>query len=316
MKIVVTGATGFLGSWVCRILSRTHSVNALVRPDSSLYRLEGISPLVISKVPELQWGEYLQNSGADTWISLDWSGVSNKDRNAESQSENIDRLGRILEYVKSIPTIVGTGSQAELGPVNDLISEELPDAPTTKYGEAKVQAREMMKSHAEEIGSRFIWARIFSTYGALDSNDWLIPATIDSLLQGKRMPLTKGEQEWSYLHAYDLAKAFEAMLTSTDIHGIVSVGNPETVMIRDVANLVGKELNKVDLLGFGEIPYRPDQVMKLAPLCEKLGHSGWKPVIGLDEGIRHLINWMLRRPDTPLRSINGEVLNLHLPTRN
>ncbi len=316
MKIVVTGATGFLGSWVCRILSRAHSINALVRPDSSLYRLEGISPLVISKVPELQWGEYLQNSGTDTWISLDWSGVSNKDRNEDFQSKNIERLEQILDKVKNIPTIIGTGSQAELGPINDLISEELPDAPTTKYGEAKVQARLMMKSHAEEIGSRFIWARIFSTYGALDSNDWLIPATIDSLLQGKRMPLTKGEQEWSYLHAYDLAKAFEAMLTSTDIHGIVSVGNPETVMIRDVANLVGKELNKVGLLGFGEIPYRPDQVMKLAPLCEKLGNAGWKPVIGLDEGIRHLINWMSRRPDTPLRAINSEVLNLHLPTRN
>lgn len=316
MKIVVSGATGFLGSWVCRILSRTHSVNALVRPDSSLYRLEGISPLAISKVPELQWGEYLQNSGADTWISLDWSGVSNKDRNEDFQSKNIKRLEQILDKVKNIPTIIGTGSQAELGPVNDFISEELPDAPTTKYGKAKVQARTMMKSHAEEIGSRFFWGRIFSTYGALDSNDWLIPATIDSLLQGKRMPLTKGEQEWSYLHAYDLAKAFEAMLTSTDIHGIVSVGNPETVMIRDVANLVGKELNKVDLLGFGDIPYRPDQVMKLAPLCEKLGHSGWKPVIGLDEGIRHLINWMSRRPDTPLRTLNGEVLNFHLPTRN
>lgn len=316
MKLVVSGATGFLGSWVCRILSRSHSVNALVRPDSNLYRLEGISSIVISKVPEIQWGDYLQNSGADAWISLDWSGVSNKDRNEAFQSKNIERLERILKKATNIPMIIGTGSQAELGPVNDLISEELPDAPTTKYGQAKVQARLMMQNHAKEMGSRFIWARIFSTYGALDSNDWLIPSTIDSLLQGKRMSLTKGEQEWSYLHAYDLARAFEVMVTSADIDGIVSVGNPETVMIRDVANLIGQELNKVNLLSFGEIPYRSDQVMKLAPLCEKLSKSGWRPAIGLDEGIRHLINWMAHRADVPLRTIDGEVLNLHLPTRN
>lgn len=316
MKIVVSGASGFLGSWVCRILSRNHNVNALVRPDSSLFRLKGISRLAISKVPEINWGEHLQNSGADTWISLDWSGVSNKVRNEKFQSENVERLQRILKNVTNISTIIGTGSQAELGPVDELISEEHPDAPTTNYGKAKVQARFIMKSHAEEIGSRFIWARIFSTYGALDSNDWLIPATIDSLLQGKKMSLTKGEQEWSYLHAYDLARAFEAMIISTDFHGIVSVGNPETVMIRDIANFVGQELGRIELLGFGEIPYRSDQVMKLAPLCEKLRGSGWKPVIGIEQGIRHLINWMSCRLDTSLRTIDGEVLNLHLPIRN
>jgi len=316
MKIVVSGATGFLGSWICRVLANRFDVVALVRPDSNIYRLEGVSPIVISKVPETQWGSYLESSNADAWFSLDWHGVSNTDRNEEFQEKNVDRLDFLCSKVKSIPIIVGTGSQAELGPINDLISEELPDAPTTKYGEAKVSARKVMESHADAFGSRFVWARIFSTYGALDSNDWLIPATVDALLKGRKMPLTRGEQEWSYLHAYDLARAFEKIVTKTDLQGIVNIGNPKTVQIREVAQLIGRKLNREDLLGFGEVEYRPDQVMKLAPRCESLVKVGWEPRIALDEGISHLINWMSRQSDTALRCKNGESLNLHLPTRN
>lgn len=316
MKIVVSGATGFLGSWICRVLANRFDVVALVRPNSNIYRLEGISPIVISKVAETHWGSFLESSNAHAWLSLDWHGVSNVDRNEEFQKNNVDRLDSLCSKVKSIPIIVGTGSQAELGPINDLISEELPDAPTTKYGEAKVSARKVMKSHAEAFGSKFVWARIFSTYGALDSNDWLIPATIDSLIKGQRMPLTRGDQEWSYLHAYDLARAFEAIITETDLHGIVNVGNPETVQIRKVAQLIGRKLGREDLLGFGEVEYRPDQVMKLAPRCESLIKHGWEPRIALEDGISHLIKWMSRQPNEPLRCKNGESLNLHLPIRN
>lgn len=316
MNLVVSGATGFLGSWICRVLARHHNIIALVRPDSNLYRLEGISPIVISQVPETQWGVYLQKSGADAWVSLDWQGVSNQDRNEEFQMKNVSRLDLLCSQVTSIPIIIGTGSQAELGPIDDLISENCADAPTTKYGEAKVAARKVMESHAKNSNTRFVWARIFSTYGALDSNDWLIPATIDALMHGKRMPLTRGEQEWSYLHAYDLAQAFEVMLSQSDIRGVVNVGNPETVQIREVAQLIGRKLDKQELLGFGEVEYRPDQVMKLAPRCETLVTHGWEPKIALEDGISHLINWMSHRGDEPLICKNGESLNLKLPTRN
>ena len=315
MKIVVSGASGFLGSWISRVLARSHEVIALVRPESNLYRLEGITPLVISRIPSENWGEFLTRSNADVWISLDWHGVSNKDRNSESQFENVERLEELCGEVSGIPTVIGTGSQAELGPINDIIFETQGDAPTTLYGEAKVSARNIMQSHFAGSETRLVWARIFSTYGALDSNDWLIPSTIETLLQERRMPLTQGEQEWSYLHAFDLASAFKTLAENESISGVVNVGNPETVRIHDVAAFIGEALDRSDLLGFGDVPYRVDQVMKLAPACEKLTAAGWAPEIELTSGITHLINWMSFRSDMSLLRKSGSALELYLPAR-
>ena len=172
-----------------------------------------------------------------------------------------------------------------------------------------------MQSHFAGSETRFVWARIFSTYGALDSNDWLIPSTIETLLQERRMPLTQGEQEWSYLHAFDLASAFRTLAENESISGVVNVGNPETVRIHDVATLIGEALDRSDLLGFGDVPYRVDQVMKLAPACEKLTAAGWAPEIELTSGIKHLINWMSYSGDISLQRKSGSALELYLPTR-
>jgi nucleoside-diphosphate-sugar epimerase len=316
MKIVVSGASGFLGSWICRVLSTRHEVIALVRPTSSLYRLQGIASLKIAGVEEHGWGSYISNVNASAWISLDWSGVSNRDRNDEAQFQNINRLAKLCDEVSNVPIVIGTGSQAELGPSNKTIYESQADSPTTVYGEAKVQARSLMSEKFEGTATRFVWARIFSTYGALDSNDWLMPATIDALLAGKSMPLTRGEQEWSYLHAFDLAGAFETALNTPSIQGIMNVGNPETVRISDVVKEIGRALNKSDLLGFGELEYREDQVMKLAPACESLTNAGWKPEIALKDGIDHLINWMNYKTDVALRKKDGYDIFLNLPIRN
>ena len=316
MRIVVSGASGFLGSWICRVLSTSHEVIALVRPTSSLYRLQGIASLKIAVVDEQGWGAYIANVNASAWISLDWSGVSNRDRNDSAQFRNIDRLEGLCNQVSNVPLVIGTGSQAELGPINETIYESQADSPTTAYGEAKVQARTLMSEKFEGTASRFVWARIFSTYGALDSNDWLMPATIDALLAGKRMPLTRGEQEWSYLHALDLARAFETAIETPSIKGIMNVGNPETVKVSDVAKEIGIALNKTELLGFGDLEYREDQVMKLAPACESLTAAGWKPEISLKDGIAHLINWMNHKTDVSLRKKDSQEIFLNLPIRN
>lgn len=314
MKVVVTGASGFLGSWVCRVLAKNHEVAALIRPQSSDYRLYGITPIEIARITEDKWGKFISSNSYDAWISLDWNGVSNRNRNDDSQLENLSRVRNLCNSISNVPFVIGTGSQAELGPINDLIKESHPDSPTTKYGAAKVEARKFMRSHFEAQGVSFAWARIFSTYGPLDSNDWLIPSIIESLLNNQRVPLTRGEQEWSYLHSYDLASAFECILNNS-ITGTVSVGNPTTVKIHEVASYIGKTMNREKLLGFGEVDYRPDQVMKLAPLCEKLSKNGWKPEIDLQNGVLHLINWMSKKKDAHLKTVNGRKLELRLPPR-
>jgi len=106
------------------------------------------------------------------------------------------------------------------------------------------------------------------------------------LTKGEVMELTKGEQEWSYLHAFDLARAFQAVIEHKSISGTVNVGNPHTVNLKDAIGVIANQLGAEGLLNFGALPYRPDQVMKLEPACESLTAIGWKPIVSFADGIK------------------------------
>lgn len=317
MRILVTGASGFLGSWLCRTLSHTHEVVALVRPTSNLSRLSGIQKLTVVPILSEDWPVYISHSKADAIILADWWGVGNLERNDPKQFENVERMISLASAAEQsgIKTVIGVGSQAELGPISNDITEDLPDNPTTKYGIAKAEARMKFADIFQKSDARFVWMRIFSTYGPLDTGSWLIPETVDSLLRGEVMKLTKGEQEWSYLHAFDLAKGFQTALENGSIEGIVNVGNPHTINLKEAIIDIAQNLGGQELLEFGAIEYRPDQVMKLKPLCEKLSKAGWSPQVSFKDGIAQTIAWLKGESSNQLKMISGDTTNFNLPLR-
>ena len=143
----------------------------------------------------------------------------------------------------------------------------------------------------------------------------MIPRIVDTLSADKVMKMTKGEQQWSYLHAFDLALAFAKAVDVSGISGIVNVGNPETIRIRDAALTIGKILGKDELIEFGALDYRTDEVMKLQPLCETLVESGWYPSITFEQGAKQTAEWLQRKSLTPILDKNGNVKNFNLPLR-
>lgn len=317
MNIVVTGATGFLGSWVCRLLAQNHKVIGLFQPHSNTYRLSGIENLKLRPMPASEWAQFVQRSEPDALLLFDWAGVGNSERNSSLQIENLDRWAQLVKAANSVETgiVMAVGSQAEVGPHFDEINENADDNPTTAYGVAKVQARLALEKILIGSKSRFVWLRVFSTYGPMDSPQWLIPSVIDSLDIGKVVDLTPAEQEWSYLHAFDVATAVNATLSSSQISGVVNVGNKELVTIRDAVSFIGSRMNSLNLLNFGAVPYRQDQVMRLSPSCTKLESIGWEPQVRFEDGVTQTISWFTRSYVPPLPLIGGQLINLGLPQR-
>jgi nucleoside-diphosphate-sugar epimerase len=129
------------------------------------------------------------------------------------------------------------------------------------------------------------------------------------------MGLTQGEQIWSYLHAYDLATAFQAVIQCSSITGIVNVGNPQTIQISQIAKLVGGILGREYLIDFGAIPYRKDQVMSLWPKCEKLTQIGWSPKVDILDGLKNTISWLQKRESLRLKLIDQTELDFKIPIR-
>jgi nucleoside-diphosphate-sugar epimerase len=231
--------------------------------------------------------------------------------------DNLKRIKSVAEAAKAcgVKLVIGLGSQAELGAIMDDISEKLLDNPITEYARAKVACRLEIQNILNSAETRFVWMRIFSTYGPLDDGPWLIPQLVDSITSEKKMDLTHGIQEWSYLHAYDFATAVLAVVGNSEIQGVINVGNPETITIRDVVKTVGKLMNREHLLNFGAVEYRPDQVMRMKPICETLTSIGWKPNISFDEGIKQTVEWLTKNRISPVQTLSGKQLLFNFPSR-
>lgn len=317
MKIAIRGSSGFLGSWIARILAQSHQVSAVLRHGSSAYKLQNIANLEIVYADDMGFRKLISECKPDAVILADWWGVENQFRNDPRQEENTTRATLIARAAvdSGVKILIGMGSQAEIGPVHSEILDDSEDNPITLYGRAKVNTRLSIESTLDESSCRFVWMRVFSTYGPLDTGNWLIPNTVDSLLMRETMSLTKGEQEWSYLHAFDLANAFSIALEDPTLTGIVNVGNPMTTSVKSVVEKISFLLNSEDMLNFGAIPYRSDQVMILKPICEKLVTSGWKPHIPIDQGLSQTVDWLSRKPLKPIECFDGRFLDFKLPKR-
>jgi nucleoside-diphosphate-sugar epimerase len=310
MKICITGASGFLGSWTSHRLSEDFDVFAITRFNSSTENLGLNKNIEVVSEKFEKWAGIINDISPDVLIMHDWQGVGNTERNNPAQYSNVDRVMSLVTSLKPISQVIGVGSQAELGPRSDEIFDQDPSNPTSDYGRAKCKLRDLLINHFEGTTSNFKWGRIFSTYGAMDEGDWLIPNLIKSLNVGKPFPLTSGTQEWNYLHAYDASEAFRALALAGK-PGIYNIGHPQTSFIRDVcieiAQIMGKDQQ---LLQFGEIPMRPDQVTKLQVSTTKLQATGWKPMVNMSEGLVHTVDWICKKPETLLELNDGRKIGI------
>jgi nucleoside-diphosphate-sugar epimerase len=225
-------------------------------------------------------------------VHLAWRGVGNSERNSKDQARNVVDTVELIDLAADAgaTVFVGAGSQAEYGPYDRAIVESDPPRPTTLYGIAKLASGLMAERRCAERKLRFAWLRIFSIYGPKDNEAWLIPSLIRTLRADGHMALTACEQRWGFLHARDAAAAVRCVITSPAAQGIFNLGSPEAPQLRETVTRLRDHIGAGEL-GFGEVPYRPDQVMVLAADVTRLAGLGWRPIIALDQGLRETVAW-------------------------
>ena len=111
---------------------------------------------------------------------LGWQGVANFARNDLVQVRNVGWTGDLLDLGRrlGVRTFLGLGSQAEYGPKSAVIGPDDEPRPTTLYGECKLAAGRIGARLAAEAGMRFVWMRVFSTFGPADHAYWMVPSLI------------------------------------------------------------------------------------------------------------------------------------------
>jgi nucleoside-diphosphate-sugar epimerase len=300
VRILLTGASGFVGSYLLRriLQSGEHEVAILRQPGDEAWRIRDLLDRV--QVLEGDLAEtgtlkpQLTAFGPGAVLHLAWAGVLGSQRNDARQVENMNwTLALVkLAYDVGAQHWIGLGSQAEYGAQTQAIDERSPTAPTTLYGMTKLRSGLMAGRLCQELGLRFAWLRLFSTYGPQNDPAWMLPYVILALLAGERPSLTPAEQLWDFLYVGDAAEAIYAVLCEPRAEGVFNLGCGKAVVLRQVVEQVRDLIDPRLPLGFGEVSYRPDQVMHLEADITRLKQAtGWAPLTGLAEGLARTVEW-------------------------
>lgn len=169
------------------------------------------------------------------------------------------------------------------------------------YAVAKIAGIVMCQSYNRQYGTNFICVMPNNLYGPEDNfhlrDSHVLPALIRKVHEAKESGAESvevwgtGKPLREFLHVDDLADACAFLMDNYDRSEIVNVGSGEEVSIRDLALLI-KEVVEYD----GEIrfdPQKPDGMPRKLLDVTRITALGWKPRIGLAEGLRATYKWYL-----------------------
>jgi UDP-glucose 4-epimerase len=306
VKLLITGAGGFVGSAIVRVaLARGHEVTVLSRPDSSQRRLADVATRVrialLRTTSPLGLREVVSDHAPDAVIHAGWHGVEGGARQDLQQvTVNVPFAVGLAAAARAsaCPVFLGLGSQAEYGPHQEVISEDTATQPVTLYGAAKLAVAHALSAQLASTRTRFVWLRIFSSYGPDDNPGVMLTYLVRALIAGERPELTACEQRWDFVFVDDVAAAALDLVQTETATGIFNVGSGEAILLRSILEGVRDMIDPALPLGFGARAYGESQVMRLqADVSRLVKATGWSPRVTLDDGLRRTVRAERARSD-------------------
>jgi nucleoside-diphosphate-sugar epimerase len=294
MRVLVTGAGGFVGSNLVREMIRDGAEVIALCHEENPRRLQDVK--VERRVADVlgpEIADVVHAIAPDACAHLAWFISPGTHPTSTKNVEHVAASMRLLEALDAAGcarTLI-TGTCWEQDPSRGVLDENTAALPQNFYAACKHALHVMAASFQKMKRRGFAWARLFNTYGPWEYAGPLVPDVVSNLLAGKPCALTSGAQERDYLHIEDVASALWAILKS-GADGDFNVGSSQPVRVAEVAEAIGRLLGRPELLKFADRAPSPFDCPRLYADATRLRSvTGWRPRLGLEEGLARTIEW-------------------------
>jgi UDP-glucose 4-epimerase len=293
-KILVTGASGFLGSHLTRRLCQSGAeVHAVSRTQRTT---KGNGPS--------WWQADMADLGSarevlatvKPHIVYHFAGLSTADPSFEL----------VLPILRSllVSTVNVLALAKELGGCRVVLAASLTEpesgdthpTPTSPYAAAKWASSGYARMFHQLYRQPVVMVRPFMTYGPAQDPRKLVPYVILCLLRGESPKLSSGRQQFDWVYIDDVIEGLLAAAVVRDVEGCtIDLGSgtlvPMRMIVDQLVTLTGAQIKPA----FGALPDRPFEQSRVANTIDAHARLSWQPKTSLHDGLKQTVDWYRHR---------------------
>lgn len=307
MRILVTGAAGFIASHVCeKLVELNHEVfgidnfsdyyskelkllNAKELSDKGVKIFKKDLNDDLADVFETPY-DYIYHLAAQPGISATTSLDAYIINNIKA-TQNL--LEAILKHNSHLKLFINISTSSVYG-IEATVDETAPPAPVSFYGVTKLAAEQLVLGQQRLGKLNACSIRLYSVYGPRERPEKLYTKLIDNLFKNQAFPLFEGSErhERSFTYVGDIVAGLVSILgKETQVNGeIINLGTDQVHTTQEGINSVEKIMNKSLIIDLKPARYG-DQLRTSAVITKARRILDYNPQVTLYEGLKEQVNW-------------------------
>lgn len=254
MKVVVTGASGYIGRHVVDALIKMHHeviavdmINKGINTDATFLSLDIFSDDIYNKLGR-----------PDACIHMAW-----KDGFNHASDAHMGMLSKHYAFIKNmidggVKYLSVMGTMHEIGYYEGCVDENTPTNPLSMYGIAKNALREASLLLADKSDTALMWLRAYYILGDDSNNNSIFTKITQMEHEGKAsFPFVSGKNKYDFIHVDELAKQIATASTQSEITGIINCCTGKPVSLADKVNEFIEKNHYSIRPDYGKFPERP-----------------------------------------------------------